>query len=121
MGYRCPNCHKDFGFDKDKLDEHLLNNPECNVEAFLYTDILPIALGIKKAKYPYGDRGKKEVKHRVVDEVSPNHVWVKENLVTNSDGSDTMVCNRCGLKATRVGSSMKFDMRFTHKIKYCCD
>ena len=62
MGYKCPKCHQDFGFDKNKLDEHLFNNPECNAEAYLFTEILPISLGIKKAKHPYGQRGINENK-----------------------------------------------------------
>ena len=108
----------DFGFDRDALQEHLENNAECNVEAYLYTEILPISLGIKKAKYPYG---KPERTPRVIDEVSPNHIWVKENAITNSDGSDNMICKRCGLKAKRYYSSMKYDMRYTKKIQRCID
>ena len=124
MGYRCPNCHKDFGVDKEKLEEHFLNNPECGAEASVIKHILPISLGIEKPKKRYGSRRfeyeePKEKRH--IDHISENHVWVKDNAVTNDDGSDTMVCKRCGLKAKRFGSSMKFDMRYTRKIQYCID
>lgn len=122
MGYKCPNCHMDFGFDRNALNEHLENNVHCKVEAEVTLQLLPIALGIKKAKYPYGDRGREEpLNKRVIDEVSPNHVWVKENAITNPDGSDNMICKRCGLKAKRFYSSMKYDMRYTKKIQHCID
>ena len=120
MGYKCPNCHKDFGFDREKLNEHLASSPKCAAEAYVRTEIWKVSVGIKKAKIPYGRRGD-DVQHRVVDEVSENHHWVKQNLVANPDGSDTMVCSRCGLKAKRFGSSMQYDMRYTHKIQYCID
>ena len=122
MSFRCPNCHKDFGYDQAALYKHLENNSECKVEAFVQTHIREISLGIKKAKHPYGDRGKENtVNKRVIDEVSPNHIWVKENLISNDDGSDNIVCKRCGLKAKRKGSSMTFDMRYTRKIQHCID
>ncbi len=121
MGYKCPNCHKDFGFDKDKLEEHFLENPECGVEAYVIRDILPISLGIKKAKHPYGKRGLVEHEKRKIEQMSPNHNWVKVNVVTNEDGSDDVVCTRCGLKAKRYMSELKFDMRFTRKIQHCID
>lgn len=120
MGYKCPNCHKDFGVDKEKLEEHFLNNPECGAQAYIFRDIYPIVLGVKKPKkYHKAYKEPKEKRH--IDHISENHVWVKENVVTNDDGSDTMVCKRCGLKAKRFGSSMKFDMRYTRKIQYCID
>lgn len=36
MGFRCPNCHQDFGLDQDKLKEHFEKNPECKK----FTEIL---------------------------------------------------------------------------------
>lgn len=121
MGYRCPNCHQDFGYEKEKLEEHLLENPKCNAEAFVHTELWKISVGIKKPKTRYGERGRVEQTHRKINNVSPKHVWEKVNLVTNEDGSDTVVCKKCGLEAKRFGSSFEFDMRFTHKIQYCND
>lgn len=33
MGYRCPNCKKDFGNDRDAFQKHLSNNLNCSVKA----------------------------------------------------------------------------------------
>lgn len=122
MGYKCPNCHKDFGFDRERLNEHFENNPECNAESYVRTEIWKISVGIKKPKYPYGSRWNKEPKEtRHYDHISENHVWEKENIVSNSDGSDTVVCKRCGLKAKRFYDHFEFDMRNYRKIENCID
>lgn len=78
-------------------------------------------MGLKKAKHPYGVRGRVEHEKRKIEQVSPNHDWVKVNVVTNEDGSDDVVCTRCGLKAKRYMSELKFDMRFIRKIQHCID
>lgn len=39
MGFRCPNCHKDFGTDKAKLGEHLANHPECGKKDWIKDSI----------------------------------------------------------------------------------
>ena len=120
MGYRCPNCGQDFGNDKEKLYEHFENNPKCHSEAFVCTELWKVSVGLKKPKIRYGGRGESRQK-RTVSRVSPNHVWVKQNVVTNDDGSDTMVCARCGLTAKRYGEQMVFDMRYYRKIENCID
>lgn len=118
MGYRRPKCHQDFGFDGDKLSEHLTNNPSCNVEAYINTELWKVSVGIKK---PKRSTRKEPQSSRSFSHISPNHQWIKQNIVTNDDGTYTMVCKRCGLKAKRIGNSIKFDMRFIHKIENCID
>ena len=45
MGYVCPKCHKDFGFDYKALQRHFRENIECGI----YAEIL-----LENAKdYPY--------------------------------------------------------------------
>lgn len=120
MGYRCPECHQDFGLDRDKFQEHLDNNPKCGAAAYTHTELWKVSVGIKKPKIRYGGCEESRQK-RTVSRVSPNHVWVKQNIVTNDDGSDTMVCTRCGLIAKRYGEKMEYDMRCYRKIQYCID
>ena len=118
MGFKCPYCNQDFGVDKKKFDQHMQDNPKCHAEAWVYTDLLMDFLDGKR----HGTRIYKEPKtSRHYDHISPNHQWRKVNLVTNDDGSDTVVCKRCGLKAKRFGSTLKFDMRFVRKIENCID
>ena len=120
MGFRCPYCQKDFGLDKEKFDQHLRDNPQCGAEAWVYTDFVMDYVDGKRhglRKYKIGEP--KTSRH--YDHVSPNHRWTKVNLVTNDDGSDTVVCERCGLKAKRFGSTLKFDMRCVRKIENCID
>lgn len=31
MGYRCPNCHQDFGIEKDKFLNHIRNCGNANL------------------------------------------------------------------------------------------
>ncbi len=31
MGFRCPQCHKDFGIDKEALAQHILSTPVCAI------------------------------------------------------------------------------------------
>lgn len=119
MGYKCPKCHKDFGNDRDALYEHLSFNAECATEAFIRTELWKVSVGIKKPKIRYGARGKEEKETRIIENISPLHIWEKVNIVTNPDGSDTVICKNCGLKAKRYFDKLEFDRRYTHKIQYC--
>lgn len=122
MGYKCPNCHKDFGLDKPKLDEHFAKNPTCAAEAYVRTELWKISVGIKKPHLPYGQRwNDKPKKSRHYNQISKKHIWEKLNLVTNSDGSDTLKCKRCGLKVKRYYDKFVFDMRYYRKIENCID
>jgi len=33
MGYKCPNCKKDFENNREDLDKHFIDNVECSKEA----------------------------------------------------------------------------------------
>lgn len=44
MGYRCPKCHKDFGMDKEALNTHFLENPQCSIVASTMYSMLRQAL-----------------------------------------------------------------------------
>lgn len=118
MGFRCPNCHKDFGLDKSKLDEHFSKNPECATEAWVHTELWKKSIGIKT---PTSKAKKETSRKRHIYSISPNHHFVKQNIISKDDCSDIVVCSNCGLKAKRFGSSMKFDMRYTRLIQNCLD
>ena len=123
MGFRCPNCNTDFGIDenaKKNLAEHFMKNPLCAADAYVHTDLWRIAVGLPKKKGKKSKQQEHTTKRRY-SKISERHFWVKQNLVTNKDGSDTVVCNRCGLKAKRFGSSFEFDMRSIRKIENCID
>lgn len=123
MGFRCPNCNTDFGIGenaKKNLAEHFMKNPLCAAEAYVYTDLWRMAIGLPK-KEGKESKQQKPTKQRSYSKISEKHFFVKQNLATNQDGSDTVVCNRCGLKAKRFGSSFKFDMRSIRKIENCID
>ena len=120
MGFKCPYCNQDFGLDKQKFDQHLMDNPKCHAEAWIHTDfVMGYVDGKRHGSRRY--KSKEPKTSRSYNQVSPNHQWHKTNLVTNDDGSDTIVCKRCGLKAKRYGSSLHFDMRYTRKIENCID
>jgi hypothetical protein len=120
MGFRCPYCQHDFGLNKDAFQKHLQDNPKCCAEAWIYTDfVMDYVDGKRHGSRKYKCKEPKTSRH--YDHVSSNHQWRKINLVTNDDGSDTVVCKRCGLKAKRFGSTLKFDMRYTRKIENCID
>lgn len=117
MGFICPYCRQDFGVNKEAFQKHLEENPKCHVEVWAYTDFAMQCLdkerGRKQQRVPKNSRS--------YNQVSPNHQWRKVNMVSNDDGSDTVVCKRCGLKAKRYYSSFKFDMRYIRKIENCID
>jgi hypothetical protein len=116
MGYRCPNCHKDFGLgenSKNELYKHFQENPECASEAYVYTELWEKSVKLNKAPL--------KTTKRCFNKISDKHIWVKSNVISNKDGSDIMVCKRCGLKAKRYGSSFEFDMRSIYKIENCID
>lgn len=115
MGFRCPNCKKDFGFGEDAkeaLHQHLSENVECNVEAWKYTTLFERCL----------DREKKTSKppktKRTYTKIADHH-WVKQNIVSDKDGYDIVVCSKCGLKAKRRLEEYKFDLRQIKKIENC--
>ena len=35
MGFRCPKCKKDFGYDREKLQEHFSENDACAFESVM--------------------------------------------------------------------------------------
>ena len=117
MGFRCPYCNQDFGLDKQKFDQHLQDNPKCHAEAWVYTDFAKHCLDKKRGNARQSDP--KTSRH--YDHISPNHQWHKVNIITNEDGSDTVICKRCGLKAKRYYGSFKFDMRNIRKIENCIE
>jgi len=52
--------------------------------------------------------------------ISSNHHWEKQNIVSDEEGYDIVVCPRCGIKAKRRMNSYKFDMRQSmKKIEDC--
>lgn len=119
MGYRCPNCGKDFGFDKEALNYHLeYENGECaGYAAAILTSIqIKCNLSTKEGKTLI----KKERKRKTYSQISPNHYWEKKNIVSDKEGYDTVVCSKCGIKAKRCASNYKFDMRQSvDKIENC--
>lgn len=118
MGFRCPYCQQDFDLNKGAFQKHLEDNPKCHAETWVYTDFAMRCLD--KRKRDRKERSKPKTS-RHYDHISPDHQWQKVNIVTNDDGSDTVICKRCGLKAKRYYGSLKFDMRYVRKIENCID
>lgn len=120
MGFKCPNCKKDFGFDKKALEKHLNEESgECGAIAYLYKLQVDVLTGkkIKKKHIENKKVSKPRRKHSFVDS---NHHFQKTNLVSNEDGSDNVECIHCGLKAKRVFNSYRFDGRISYKkIEKC--
>lgn len=121
MGYRCPGCGKDFGIDKEALYHHLdFESGECS--AYAYTALADVKriLGEKS----YADRKLQDRKRisKSYSQISPNHNWIKQNIISDENGYDIVVCSRCGIKAKRRMSSFTFDMRQSmKKIENCID
>lgn len=119
MGYRCPGCGKDFGFDKETFDEHLQSNEDCGIFAGAIQRVVNSVYG---RNVDINTAISKRTVHKSYSRISPNHVWEKQNLVSHKDGSDTVICSRCGIKAKRFFNNYKFDMRQSiNKIENCID
>ena len=120
MGFRCPNCKKDFGLDESALQIHLeTENGECAAYAQVELNFIAVKFGFKKSKSAYQEtiQRKKKEPYRFV---SDKHEFEKLNIVSNHDGSDNVKCKRCGLKAKRVFSRYVFDGRISaKKIENC--
>jgi len=117
MGFRCPNCKKDFGMDEYKLKEHFeFESGECAAIADATVTAIDIIVGTKKPK-----NKRSEIKHKpMYSHVDENHTFRKINAVTNSDGFDSVECIRCGLKGKRQFSRYVFDRRISNKkIEQC--
>jgi hypothetical protein len=119
MGYRCPGCGKDFGFDKEAFNNHL--NFECGEgAAFAYASLSRIEAMCGNVKQ--SDKcAKSEIrKPKSYSSISPKHHWVKQNAVSDKEGYDIVVCSLCGIKAKRCMNNYKFDMRQSmSKIENC--
>jgi len=111
MGFRCIRCGKDFGHDKKALERHFQESAYCSVIKDLTLTGID---GIKKVKHTSS--------HKNYENISENHRWIKQNIISNDDGWDSVVCSRCGIKAKRHFSDFKFDMRSSmNKIENCTD
>ena len=117
MGFRCPNCHKDFGTNKDLLLKHLKENGECRAVADLVIYSIDLKSGKKKTKRKQTKRKTK----RQFSFIDKNHKFQKISLVSNDDGSDDVKCVNCGLKAKRfMNGVLKFYKRLSYKrIEIC--
>lgn len=121
MGFRCPNCRKDFGLDKSLLDEHLQNAIECSGDAqylLMKTEFLANKdVPKKQRKIEYtSERMYKTLDIRTNNikrqyEFIGNHQWAKINVVSNEDCSDDIKCKVCGLKAKRYLDSIVFNKK----------
>lgn len=121
MGYRCPGCGKDFGLDKESLYHHLdFESGECSAYAHAVLANVKIMLGDKS----YVDKKLQDRKRisKSYSRISPNHNWVKQNIVSDENGCDVVVCTKCGIKAKRRMDNFYFDMRQSmKKIENCID
>ena len=51
MGFKCPNCKKDFGLDKFALQVHLeTENGECAAYAQAELNLIAVKFGLKQSK-----------------------------------------------------------------------
>jgi hypothetical protein len=119
MGYRCPGCGKDFGFDKKAFDNHL--KFKCGEGAALaFAALARIKTMCGKDRLSDKDIKSENRKSKSYSQISPNHHWVKQNVVSDKEGYDIVVCSLCGIKAKRILGSFKFDMRQSmSKIENC--
>lgn len=121
MGFRCPGCGKDFGLDREALYHHFnYESGEC--AGYAYAAIA----GVKRmCSYKSQADKAKAVRNRVsksYTRISDAHHWEKQNLISDKDGYDIVVCSRCGIRAKRCMDSYKFDMRQSmKKIENCID
>lgn len=121
MGYRCPGCGKDFGFDKEAFDYHLnFESAECSAYAYVaLAGVRRMCGEALKSDKVIKDKNRKSKSY---SRISSNHHWVKKNAVSDEEGYDVVVCSRCGIKAKRRMSSYQFDMRQSmNKIENCID
>lgn len=119
MGFRCPHCGKDFGFNKQALIEHFeLDSGECLAYAGLIVSDIKRMCG----KNTKADKAMKAVNHKqkFYSQISPHHNWVKQNLVCDENGYDIVVCSKCGIRAKRFFNSYEFDMRQSMKMIENC-
>lgn len=119
MGYRCPGCGKDFGFDKEAFNNHL--NFECGEgAAFAYASLSRIEARCGNVEQSDKCTKSKIRKPKSYSCISPKHHWVKQNAVSDKEGYDIVVCSLCGIKAKRILDNFKFDMRQSmRKIENC--
>jgi len=116
MGFKCPNCNKDFGYNQNGFRNHLLfESGRCRAVADGFLKMVDIKTGKKKLK------NKTKKSKQTFSFIDKNHCFMKRNLVSNGDLSDNVECINCGLKAKRyINGSMKFDKRISYKkIEKC--
>lgn len=120
MGFRCPNCKKDFGSDKFALQIHLeTENGECAAYAQLELNFIDVKFGLKQSK-SFGSEIIQQKKKESYKFISDKHRFEKTNIISNDDGSDNVKCKICGLKAKRFFSTYIFDGRISaKKIENC--
>ncbi len=130
MGFRCPNCRQDFGNKKEDLDNHLHQSKDCSSEAhfaLVKTEFIAnVDVPKKKRKLVYTSKGlykgldirKNNIKREAT--FIGDHDWKKTNIVSKHDGSDNVVCRKCGLKAKRNFSTLTFSANVSaNKIENC--
>lgn len=130
MGFRCPNCHKDFGNNQDGLRDHINAETEC------YSDVSFDLTKIEFNSNLLVDKSKRKIYHTTEGmykslnvrqnnakrqyEFIGDHDWKKLNMVSNPDGSDSIECRRCGLSAKRNFNTITPDKRASaNKIENC--
>ena len=120
MGFKCPNCKKDFGLDKFALQVHLeTENGECAAYAQAELNLIAVKFGLKQSK-SIGTETIQRKKKEPYRFISENHHFEKINIVSNDDGSDNVKCKNCGLKAKRFFNTYIFDGRISaKKIENC--
>ncbi len=119
MGYKCPGCGKDFGLDKEALYHHFdFESAECSAYAYAALAGVKRICGEKsQADKAIRDRNRVPKSYR---RISDKHNWIKQNIISDGEGYDVLVCSKCGIRAKRLMDSFKFDMRQSMtKIENC--
>lgn len=121
MGYRCPLCGKDFGIDKKAFDYHL-NHESGACAGYAHAALIGVSIACGEILKSDKMVKSKNRKTKYYSQISPNHHWIKQNIISDEEGYDIVVCSRCGIKAKRRMSCYQFDMRQSmNKIENCID
>lgn len=116
MGYRCPNCKRDFGRDEEAFKDHFFESKICGAEYWAETELRENF--IKKRDKEAARILRYERKYKINNfSISKDHIFKKTSLVTDEEGFDNVVCTKCGLVGKRSGDRFYFEPKTIKEVK----